>query len=250
MKYVPRSLRGTLFYLDVYSEKPISAALFELRYDPAFAEFRDARCEDNNADAMGNAVGDTVSIAYSHRSAASGRLYRLSFKALRTGTTRFSLHPVQAVDHGLNELTGLSDCSVEVKFGKDDVVSSETVTRQKTAKSSQKHTKSAEKSSKTKNPSTAADDSNAIGNDGGEDDETQANQDATIDYSGGNNRLWFVLGCATALFVVLAAGGGFILGRKLKKKPKTAVDDTDSDSVEIPPDPDGNNPREEENNSK
>lgn len=246
VKYVPRSQRGALFYLDVYIDQPVSAALFELHYDPVFAEFRDARCEDDDADAMGNAVDGTVRIAYSHRSAASGRLYRLSFKALRTGTTRFSLHPVQAADRDLNDLTGLSDCSVEVKFGKDDVVASGAAARQKSAESSEKTAKSAEKSSKTKKTSSDTHASDAIESDG-EEDETQATGGKDIDYSGGNSKLWFVLGCATALFVVLAAGAGFVLGRKLRKKPKTAENDSDpdgSDSVEASSEPDSKSPPE------
>lgn len=234
LNYVPRSQRGSLFYLDVYCSDPVSAAVFELSYDPTIAEFRDAYCDDDNADAMGNAVGNTVKIAYSHRAGVSGKLYRLSFKALHTGSTRFTLHITQAVDGDLNDMTNIGGCTAEVKFGKDDVVSSDTIKQKSSEKASGKASKSSEKSSKS-TKSYSGSESDLTEDDEG-DTAIEPAEENKVDFSGENNKLWFVLGCATALFVVLAAGGGFILGKKLQKKPRPAADDPESADKN---DPDG-----------
>lgn len=227
MQYVPRTQHGALFYLDVTCDTPISAAVFELHFDPSIAEYRSVYCDDENADAMGNADGDTVKIAYSHRASVCGKLYRLSFKALKTGTVQFTLHIVQAVDKDLNYLTDIPDFAIEVKLGKDDVVSSETVTQKKSAGKSEK----ASKSDTAQKKSYSGSKSELIEEDVNDGAVTEPTEKKPIDYSGMTKWNWFTLGAASALFIALAIIAGFLIGRKCKKKPDPAADDGD--------DPDG-----------
>ena len=124
MKYVPRTERGTLFYVDVYSGSSVSAATFELRYDPSIAEYREVSCDSDSAAVIGEADNGTVKIAYSHHSFAEGKLFCAAFKAVGTGEIRFELHMTQAVDEKLNYMKELSSCTLDVRLGKDDVVES------------------------------------------------------------------------------------------------------------------------------
>ena len=233
MQYVPRTERGTLFYLDIYSDPAISAAVFELCFDSAAVEYRDVDCEDENGCAMGNADGDTVKIAYSHPSGKIGKLCRLSFKALRAGTVSFSLHPTQAVDGELDYMKDLSDFSLEVKLGKDDVILSDDA-----ASGSEKY--AAKKSSaKSKSP-TEKPGKKSYGGERSEITEytagseaTEATEGAPLDFTGGNNRTWFMLGGAVVLSVVLLVGAGYFIGKKRMGRPEK----TDAQEDEIAEDP-------------
>lgn len=221
MQYVPRTQHGALFYLDVSCDTPISAAVFELHFDPSIAEYRSVYCDDENADAMGNTDGDTVKIAYSHRTSVCGKLYRVSFKALKTGTVQFTLHLGQAVDKDLNYLTDIPDFAIEVKLGKDDVVSSETVTQKKSAGKSEK----ASKSDTAQKKSYSGSKSKLIEEDAYDGAVTEPTEKKPIDYSGMTKWNWFTLGTSSALFIALTVIAGFLIGRKCKKKPAPAADD-------------------------
>ena len=234
MQYVPRTERGTLFYLDIYSDPAISAAVFELRFDSAAVEYRDVDCEDENGCAMGNADGDIVKIAYSHPSCKSGKLCRLSFKALRAGTVSFSLHPTQAVDGELDYLKDLSDASLEVKLGKDDVILSDDA-----ASRSEKY--AAKKSSaKSKSPTEKPGKKSYGGERSGITEYTAAGSEATeategapLDFTGGNNRTWFMLGGAVVLSAVLLVGAGYFIGKKRMGRPEK-TDAQEEESAEDP----------------
>lgn len=233
MQYVPRTERGTLFYLDVYSDPAISAAVFELCFDSSAVEYRDVDCEDENGCAMGNPDGDTVKIAYSHPSGKSGKLCRLSFKALRAGTVSFSLYPTQAVDGELDYLKDLSDASLEVKLGKDDVILFDDAAS-KSEKNALKKS-SAKSKSPTEKPGKKSY--------GGEKSEiteytagseaTEATEGAPLDFTGGNNRTWFMLGGAVVLSAVLLVGAGYFIGKKRMGRPEK----TDAQEEEIAEDP-------------
>ena len=233
MQYVPRTERGTLFYLDVYSDPAISAAVFELCFDSSAVEYRDVDCEDENGCAMGNPDGDTVKIAYSHPSGKSGKLCRLSFKALRAGTVSFSLYPTQAVDGELDYLKDLSDASLEVKLGKDDVILFDDAAS-KSEKNALKKS-SAKSKSPTEKPGKKSY--------GGEKSEiteytagseaTEATEGAPLDFTGGNNRTWFMLGGAVVLSAVLLVGAGYFIGKKRMGRPEK----TDAQDEKVAEDP-------------
>lgn len=228
LKYVPRSERGTLFYLELSCDPAVSAAMFELRFDPSAVEYRDADCDDEDGYVTGNADGDTVRIAYSHRAGKSGKLCRLSFKALKAGAVSFTLHPTQAVDADLEYLNDLTDASLEIKLGKDDVIRSDD------ADSGSKKSASDRSSAKKKDPSEKTKKRSYGGEKSGIEEytadgtgSTEATEGAPLDFTGGNNRTWFVLGAAVVLSVVLLVGAGYIIGKKrmLRSAKKDAVDD-------------------------
>lgn len=217
MKYIPRTERGTLFYLDIYSDPAVSAAVFELRFDPSAVEYRDTDCDDESGRAMGNSDGDVVKIAYSHHSSKSGKLCRLSFKALKIGTVRFTLHMTQAVDADLAYLTNLSDFSLEVKLGKDDVVLSDSSAQNDSSdKASAQSKKSSEKSQKKSYGGEKSEIAEVSADDAGS---TEATEGAPLDFTGGNNKLWFLLGGAVALSAVLLVGAGYFIGKKRMGRP-------------------------------
>lgn len=233
MQYVPRTERGTLFYLDVYSDPAISAAVFELCFDSSAVEYRDVDCEDENGCAMGNPDGDTVKIAYSHPSGKSGKLCRLSFKALKPGTVCFWLYPTQAVDGELDYLKDLSDASLEVKLGKDDVILSDDA-------ASKSERNALEKSSaKSKSPTEKPGKKSYGGERSGiteytaGSEATEATEGAPLDFTGGNNRTWFMLGGAVVLSAVLLVGAGYFIGKKRMGRPEK----TDAQDEKVAEDP-------------
>ena len=237
MQYVPRTQRGALFYLDISCDTPVSAAVFVLDCDPTIAEYRDVFCDDDNACVMGNADGGSVKIAYSHRSGASGRLFRVAMKALSKGTVRFTLQMTQAVDAQLDDLTGVSDGLLEVTFGKDDVPDFGTMTVEK-------HTEAPSKSSgKSKKPTEASEKKAYSGmksersqSDADEDEEKLSDDEPEYsrDLTGKDKLQWLTLGAAAALTAVLLAAGGFILGRKMRRKPVRIADDTEEEELSEP----------------
>ena len=239
MEYVPRTSRGALFYVDVYCEKGISAGVFELSYDAAAAEYHDAYAENDDASAMGEADHGIVKIAFSHHSHASGKLFRVALKALKTGTTRFTLHVTQAVDGDLNYLTDIPDCELEIKLGKDDVVDSGQLTVTKDAGSSKTSDKSADNSeSAEKKKSAGGEKSSASGmDDNSSDSEIIPDQNGVdYDFSGENNKVYFMLGGAAAIFAGLLVTAGFILGKKRRKKPAPDSEMLTEESEDIEPD--------------
>ena len=258
IKYVPRTQRGTLFYLDVYCDSVIGAAVFELGFDASAAEYRDAFCEDENGSAMGNPNGDTAKIAFSHRSGVSGRLFRVAFKALDTGTVRFSLHPVQAVDGSSRYLNDLPDCSLDVKFGEDDVVEAGAsasgeaadtpAARQKSASGSgvgsKKSSAGADKSKKRDSGSEkpGREDKQSYGgsrSDVSEPDDiaspkiTEADGGVFHDFSGQDNTTFFILGGASVILAGLLVVVGILIGKRMKKKRPLSEEDESDDGRQI-----------------
>jgi hypothetical protein len=121
-EYVPKSEKSTVFYIDIYSSIPVRAAVMELSYDSSFAEYREVSGVEKTASIRANNDNGTVKIAFAESKAVTGNLCRVALKALKTGTTTFTLHISQAADDAPKLISGLSDSSIEVKFGKDDVV--------------------------------------------------------------------------------------------------------------------------------
>lgn len=206
--YVPRTQRGTLFYLDIAGGTDIAAAVCELRYDPAIAEYRSVYCDDDNASAMGNAENGVVKIAYSNKSSAKGKLFRVAFKALKAGSLKFVLSVTQAVDGDLKYITDIPSYTLDVTLGSSDVSSSGS---ESSKSNSSKKTYKGEKSD--------------VSASGGEDaeDAPQEREDGRIsrDYSGSDNAVWFWLGGAVALLICLLVIGCFLLIKRIKAHKNT-----------------------------
>lgn len=223
VEYVPRTTRGTLFYLDISCVLPVSAAVFELQFDSERVEYRSVHCEDNNASAIATADDSALRIAYSSRNAAKGTLYRLAFKAIRAGETDFTLRISQAVDGDLRYLQSIPAYTLSVKLGKDDVIAGSTAITDKSTQSAEKSKKTYSGSKSTVTPEEGRTTDAAT-------DET--GEGIYRDLSGADNVSYLLLGGATVILAGLLAAAGIFIGRRMKKKPKDTTEDSDQDTEE------------------
>lgn len=122
-KYTPKTATGTVFYVDVYSEIAVSAAVFELSFDSKMAEYRSAAAVSASSTVRDSVDGGTVRLALADSSAVDGHVCRLSFKALAAGETSFTLHINQAADKDLDYISGLSNYTLTIQLGENDVTS-------------------------------------------------------------------------------------------------------------------------------
>lgn len=214
-KYVPRTQRGTLFYVDIYSGTQLAAAVFELRYDPAAAEYRDVYCDNDNAYAAGSAENGAVKIGYSNNSSVKGKLFRVAFKALKKGTLSMELRISQAVDGDLNYIADIPSYKLDIELGSSDVVSSS-------------DSKSSKKSSSKKSYSGSKFGISEADGDGEEPDGEENKRGISRDYSGSDKAAYFWLGGVVAVLVCLLIVGGVMLFRRIKAKRKIAPEPTES----------------------
>ncbi|MBQ6336637.1 MAG: hypothetical protein IJI50_05330 [Ruminococcus sp.] len=134
-EYTPKSEKSTVFYIDLCSSEEVSAAILELRFDEKLAEYREASAVEKTSTVRAACDNACVRIAFADSGSVKGKLCRVAFKALQAGTCTFTLHISQAADSAPNLMTDLPDSSIEVKLGKDDVVTSAS---SKSAKTSSK----------------------------------------------------------------------------------------------------------------
>ncbi len=119
IEYTPRSERSAVFYIDVYSAREVTAAVFELRFADDMVGYYSVVADDSAATVRDHSSEEPV----------SGKLCRVSFKALKEGSTDFTLHISQAADADKKLLSDWSDLSLTVKLGKDDVEAAAAVSR-------------------------------------------------------------------------------------------------------------------------
>lgn len=212
IKYVPRTQRGTLFYLDVGSPVSMSAAVFELYYDASSVEYRDVSGDDDDVSVRASTGDGVVRIAYCHTSAGSGRLFRVAFKALRAGDVCFSLHMSQAVDEKLNYLTGISDCALDIKLGKEDVFEYSSSGSSKNTSSSEKKKavySGSDSRSNTKDPAV-----------NGSEDEVLTDTDGFDfrDISPNDHTRYILIGGSVVILAGLLVTAGYYIGRRVRKR--------------------------------
>ena len=128
IEYTPRSERSAVFYIDVYSAREVTAAVFELRFADDMAGYYSVAADDT-ATVCDHSEKGKVTFAYASSTAVSGKLCRVSFKALKAGSVDFTLHMLQAADVEKKLLSGWSDPSLTVKLGKEDVEAASRVSR-------------------------------------------------------------------------------------------------------------------------
>ena len=121
-EYSPKTEKSTVFYIDVYSTVEVSAAVMEMNFDESFAEFREVSAVEKSTSVRSAKENGAVKIALADSGAIKGKLCRVAFKALQAGTCTFDLHISQAADSEPKLIGALSDSSIEVKLGKDDIV--------------------------------------------------------------------------------------------------------------------------------
>ena len=215
--YVPKTQRGTLFYIDIYSGTSIGAAILEVGYDDAIAEFSDVSCESPEGAAEAHAENSIVTIAYTNREPSGDKLCRLSFKALKTGTVDFTVTVTQAVDDDLGYLSDLSPCTLSVKLGTVDIPTASSSVTKTSGSSTSKRSYSGSKSSVT-----ATDDAEAA-------DMTET-AGTSLDLSGQHKSTYFLLGGAAAILLCLVILAAYLLIKLTKKKPTKEIPAEESEN--------------------
>lgn len=129
IEYTPRSERSAVFFIDVYSAREVTAAVFELRFADDMVGYYSVVADDSAATVRDHSEKGKVTFAYASEKPVSGKLCRVSFKALKEGSTDFTLHMSQAADADKKLLSDWSDHSLTVKLGKDDVEAAAKVSR-------------------------------------------------------------------------------------------------------------------------
>ena len=206
-EYTPKSEKSAVFYIDLYSSDEVSAAIMELSFDEKFAEYREASAVEKTSTVRAACDNARVRIAFADSGSVKGKLCRVAFKALQADICTFTLHISQAADSAPNLMTDLSDSSIEVKLGKDDVVTS----------ASSKSTKTASNSSGKSNISSRSTISGVL-------DDEEGNADMPIGgvYDLRRLQVWpyIVVGVLSTLLVVGLVLLGIMLGRRSMAKKK------------------------------
>ena len=206
-EYTPKSEKSALFYIDLYSSDEVSAAIMELSFDEKFAEYREVSAVEKTSTVRAACDNACVKIAFADSAAVKGKLCRVAFKALQAGTCSFTLHISQAADSAPNLMTDLADSTIEVKLGKDDVVTS----------ASSKSTKTSSNSSGKSNTSSRSTISGVSDDDAG-------NSNVPIGgvYDLRKLQVWpyIVVGVLSTLLVVGLVLLGVMLGRRSMAKKK------------------------------
>lgn len=122
-EYSPKTEKSAVFYVDIYSTIDVSAAVLEVYFDENFAEYREVSASEKSSSVRSAKKNGVVKIALADSGAIKGKLCRVAFKALQVGTCAFNLHISQAADSEPKLMGDFPDSSIEVKLGKDDIVS-------------------------------------------------------------------------------------------------------------------------------
>ena len=208
IEYIPRSERSAVFYIDVYSSREVTAAVFELCFADDMAGYYSVAADDT-ATVRDHPEKGKVTFAFASDNAVSGKLCRVSFKALKAGSVDFTLHISQAADAEKKLLTDWSDHSLTVKLGKEDVEAASKVSR--TDKSSSGTAASASQRGGGKSDLSV-----------GEDGERDA-PPGIFDLRRGDNVFkWILLGAGIPLLIGGLVWLGILIGRRSKDKTEKA----------------------------
>lgn len=120
--YTPKSGRSSFFYIDVFCETEISAAVFEMQYDDSIVSYDSAAAVNADVTLRDNVQDGKVKVAFAVSKSTDGQLCRLSFKALQTGEVSFVLHMDQAAGADKMKLPQMADDTLTITLGKNDVV--------------------------------------------------------------------------------------------------------------------------------
>ena len=207
-EYVPKSANGTVFYIDIYSTVDVGAAVIELSFDESFAEYRETSAAQKSSTVRSVKENGLVKIALADSDAVNGKLCRVAFKAIQAGICSFGLHISQAADGEPKSLSGFSDSSIEVKLGKDDVVS------ESASKSSSKVSSKADKNGAS---------SRSYLKEGADSDEYMDPVTGEVIDLRKNHALKYILiGAGIVILIAALVFAGIMIGRKTTDKKKEA----------------------------
>lgn len=202
-EYVPKSENSTVFYIDVYSTVGVSAAVMELDFDESFTEYREVSAAQKSSTVRSAKENSSVKIAVADSGTVKGKLCRVAFKAIQAGTCTFSLHITQAADGEPKMLSGFSDSSIEVKLGKDDVVSGS--------------------ASKTSSKASSNVSSKADKNGSDSDEYIDPETGEVIDLRKNHALKYILLGAGIVILIAALVFAGIMIGRKTADKSKDAA---------------------------
>ena len=217
LAYVPPAERGTLFSLDVSYDGSLSAAMLELSFDRKLAEYRDVEAAADTARVKAQADGDTLKIVFGAADRVSGRLFRLTFKAIGSGSMAFTLRMTEGVDGDLQYVALPPACTLNVTV----------------SVGSSSHA-----------PSSSGDGGRSFGGSGSTKSNARASSaDATGDEQSErtvrdlrslreNNSTLIIIGVAAGTCAALLAVFGFMVGRRSRKKKKPADENSGEEENE------------------
>ena len=198
-EYTPKTATGSVFYIDVFSKNDVSSAVMDLSFDSSTAEFRGVSASSQSSSVRYQNEKDHTRIAFADSGAVNGQLFRVSFKALKTGSCTFTLRTSQSVDSSLQKSTDIPDYTLTIQLGKDDITSS--------AKSSST-TKSVQKDVSSKRSDISYGDIN-------NDDNSLSPQGTdVVDVRKSHVWTYILIGIGAALLIVLSVVLGIRLGKK------------------------------------
>ncbi|MBQ3285236.1 MAG: hypothetical protein IJH40_06295 [Ruminococcus sp.] len=236
-EYVPKSENSTVFYIDVYSTVDVSAAVMELSFDESFVEYRETSAAQKSSTVRSAKENGLVKIALADSGAVKGKLCRVAFKAIQAGTCTFGLRISQAADGEPKMLGGFSDSSIEVKLGKDDVVSG--------AASNASSKASSGVSSKTDKSGSSS--RSYIKNGSDSDEYIDPETGEVIDLRKNHAVKYILIGVGIVVLIAALVFAGIMIGRKTADKKKEA-DAAEPDNNASPEDEadtdDSDDPRE------
>ncbi len=218
--YVAKTENGTLFYIDVFCNNKVAAAVFELGFDSGLAEYREISAADPDAHVSVNLKEEKVIIAFASSASKNGKLCRVTFNGKSPGDCLFSLHMDQACDGDYNYINGLADQSLSVRLGKDGRVSGSSSSSASSGSDlSDRSGSSGSKSTKSKKSEISsvddADDSKSKG--------------GLYDMRKNDPLKYVLLGAGGVVFVAALVFMGYYLGRKKRLKANAAEDNVSVD---------------------
>lgn len=227
-EYVPRTERGTLFYVDVFSDDSLSAAVIEAEYDSGLVEFRAAAADSGDADIQTRDDGGRLTVVIAG-SDGTGRLCRLTFKALGSGTAEFTFNMRDGVDSDLRRLSGAPAYILSVEFSDGGEVQTSAGGRTSaSSRSGSSSTRGSSAHSGTSSSKSASADEESVNVRGAVVHDISTPEDST----------YFLIGAGSAVIAVLLILLGFMFGRGRKMKnglPKNSGEEIAEDPAdEIP----------------
>ena len=214
-EYVPKTENSTVFYIDVYSAAEVSASAMELSYDESFVEYREVSTAQKSSAVRSKKEKGLVKIAFADSGAIKGKLCRIAFKAIQTGTCTFHLHISQAADGEPKSLSGFSDSSIEVKLGKDDIVS------EAASKASSNANSKADKNGSSSR--------SYIKNGSDSDEYTDPVTGEVIDLRKNHALKYILIGAGVIVLIAALVFAGIMIGRKTSiKKKEEGSDETNN----------------------
>ena len=223
-EYTPKSANSSVFYVDVFSGREVTAAVFELSFPDSMVSYYSVVAGDSAASVRDNPQSGKVTVAFADDSPCSGKLCRFSFKALQTGSVSFVLHMKQAAGADKKLLSSWSDYTLSIKLGKDDIAQSDSVKRSGGSSSS-----SASKNGRGEKSSLNTGD--------GDDDLASP---GIFDLSHGDPTLkWLLLGAGIPLLLGALVWIGVLIGRRsndkkdrAKEKPGEELPEPDKENID------------------